>query len=278
MLIENIPQVYKGHDEDVDLFIYDLMMQRDIIKAKVNLTTNMFSFLQAGKKQLNLPDASVTIDSSQSILIRKGNCIWSELINKEENYHCRLFFFSEDRLISFFQKYPFEDYSSEISDSHFIIENDAFINSYLGSLSTILSARKAFATDLLPVKFEELLLYLINKYGHTFKAYLLSLISMGESSFDKLVLEHAYSGLSLEEIAFLSHMSLSTFKRNFRKKYGVSPGKWFKDKRLERAKYLLRDQKLNPSDVYRDVGYNNLSNFSAAFKKKYGISPSEMNV
>ncbi len=70
-------------------------------------------------------------------------------------------------------------------------------------------------------------------------------------------------------------MSLSTFKRNFIVEYNVSPGKWFQNKRLQRAKELLEGGNLKASDVYLEIGYNNLSNFSIAFKNKFGLSPSE---
>lgn len=71
-------------------------------------------------------------------------------------------------------------------------------------------------------------------------------------------------------------MSLSTFKRHFIKEYNASAGRWFKDKRLQKAKETLELDNLKPSDIYLDFGYNNLSNFSIAFKNKFGINPSEI--
>ena len=125
-------------------------------------------------------------------------------------------------------------------------------------------------------KFEELILYLISKYGNAFIAYLYSLISSEPSHFNDIIKSKTYSNLKLEEIAFLCNMSLSTFKRHFRKEYGISPGKWLREKRLERAKELLELGNLKASDIYFNLGYNNLSNFSAAFKKRYGKSPKQI--
>ena len=276
MSIEEIPQIYTRQEQETDLFVYDLKMQNDTVRAKVNLTMHMFSFLQVGEKQINLPNASLKIDSNQSILIKKGNCIWSELIHKEESYHCRLLFFSEKRLKEFLHKHTLGKVDLKQTASHFIIENDRYIKSYLSSLSTIISAPKIFLNNLLSVKFEELLLYLLNKYKKPFESYLYSLISDEACPFQKLITQHIHSNLSLEEIAFLSHMSLSTFKRKFFRKYGITPGKWFKDQRLQKAKELLTHKNVKPSDIYLDFGYNNLSNFSIAFKNKFGINPSEV--
>ena len=132
--------------------------------------------------------------------------------------------------------------------------------------------------NLLSVKFEELMLYLINKYGNTFEFYLHSLIVKETSPFKETVESKIHSNLKLEEIAFLCNMSLSTFKRHFINEYNVSPGKWLQDKRLQKAKEMLEKGDLKPSDIYLDVGYNNLSNFSIAFKNKFGFSPSETSL
>ncbi|CAL2104224.1 protein of unknown function [Tenacibaculum sp. 190130A14a] len=146
----------------------------------------------------------------------------------------------------------------------------------MNSLNTIKEAPKAFIDNLLSVKFDELLLYLLNKYGQAFESYLYSLIAKEESPFKKVIENNVLSSLALEEIAFLCNMSLSTFKRNFVKEYQTSPGKWFRDKRLLKAKELLKNANVTPSDIYLELGYQNLSNFSAAFKKKFKISPSEI--
>lgn len=131
--------------------------------------------------------------------------------------------------------------------------------------------------NLLSVKFEELMLYLIQKYGRKFELYLYSLIINESSAFKKTVESKIHSNLKLEEIAFLCNMSLSTFKRHFIKEYKTSPGKWLQDKRLQKAKETLERGVLNPSDIYLDFGYNNLSNFSIAFKNRFGFNPSEIS-
>lgn len=274
-VIDNIPNAYINESVYPELFVYDLKMEEEAIKTKVNLNMHMFSFLQKGTKQVHFAEGSFLVDNSQSILIAKGNCLWSELLDTEETYYCKLLFFSEERLKAFLKKH--KDQNNVVATSScFVIENDAYIDSYLNSLNTIKEAPKVFMENLLSVKFDELLLYLTNKYGQQFENYLYSLIEKESSSFKKVVESNVLSSLALEEIAFLCNMSLSTFKRNFIKEYQTSPGKWFRDQRLSKAKELLEDENTKPSDIYLELGYNNLSNFSAAFKKKFKVSPSEI--
>ena len=277
MPIENIPEAYiTNKNKTPDLFVFDFKMTEDIIKSKVNLNQHMFRFLQKGKKQVHFANTSVLVDNTQSLLIKKGNCLWSELLDTEDIYYCKLLFFSENRLKEFINKHIKSAHKPKTTSSYFIIENDIYLNSYLNSLSTIMKAPVAFMDNLLSVKFDELMLYLINKYGLVFENYLVTLVSEELSTFNKTIQNNLYTSLSLEEISFLCNMSLSTFKRRFVKEHNQSPGKWFKNKRLLRAKELLKYNDLNPSDIYFNLGYNNLSNFSIAFKNKFGVNPSEI--
>ncbi len=276
MSIENIPKIYyKNKKENPDLFIYDFKMTNDIVKSKVILGMNMFSFLQVGKKQVHFAGTSVAVNKDQSLLLKKGNWLWTELLDKEAIYYCKLFFFSEQKLKEFLEKHSKNKEIIKDEIPYFIIRNDAYITSYLNSLSTITEAPTVFMENLLSVKFEELMLYLLQKYGRTFELYLHSLIIKETSPFKKVVENKIHSNLKLEEIAFLCNMSLSTFKRHFIKEYKASPGKWLQDKRLQKAKETLEQGNLKPSDIYLDFGYNNLSNFSIAFKNKFGFNPSE---
>ncbi|WP_027124697.1 helix-turn-helix domain-containing protein [Gelidibacter mesophilus] len=276
MPIENIPEIYLSKTtERPDLFVYDFKMTTDIVRSKVNLSMNMFSFLQVGKKQVHFAGTSIAVNKDQSLLLKKGNWLWTELLETEAIYYCKLLFFSEKILMEFLEKHTTNMVSAIDDNPYFIIRNDSYMMSYLNSLSTIGNAPAVFMENLLYVKFEELMLYLIQKYGPSFEGYLQSLIADTSSPFKKIVESKIHSNLKLEEIAFLCNMSLSTFKRHFMSEYNVSPGKWLQDKRLQKARETLKEGVLKPSDIYVDFGYNNLSNFSIAFKNKFGFSPSE---
>ncbi len=276
MPIENIPTIFiKEKNKNPDLFVYNFKMTSDVVKSKVNLGMNMFSFLQVGKKQVHFAGTSVAVNKDQSLLLKKGNWLFTELLDTEAIYYCKLFFFSEKILKEFLEKHSQNKPTVKDEIPYFKIRNDAYITSYLNSLSTISEAPPIFMENLLSIKFEELMLYLLQKYGRKFELYLYSLIVKETSPFKKIVESKIHSNLKLEEIAFLCNMSLSTFKRHFIKEYKVSPGNWLQDKRLQKAKETLELGELKPSDIFLDFGYNNLSNFSIAFKNKFGFSPKE---
>lgn len=82
--------------------------------------------------------------------------------------------------------------------------------------------------------------------------------------------------MPLEKLGYLTGRSLSTFNRDFRRKYNTTPQKWLTQKRLELAHYQLNEKKKKPVDVYLEVGFEDLSHFSFAFKKHFGYSPTEL--
>jgi AraC-like DNA-binding protein len=277
MAIENIPEIYfENPTKSKDIFVYDFKMTSDVVKSKVNLSMNMFSFLQVGKKQVHFANTSKAVNSEQSLLLKKGNWLWTELLDTEAIYYCKLFFFSEKKLTDFLSKYTKNVKPYQEKVPYFVIENDAYIASFISSLSSKTFEDSPYCDAILALKFDEILLYLLDKYGSEFEHYLHALISKEVSPFKNIVEDHVHSNLKLEEIAFLCNMSLSTFKRHFTAEYKKAPGKWLKDKRLQKAKELLQGGDLKASDIYLDVGYNNLSNFSVAFKNKFGISPTEI--
>lgn len=277
MLIANIPDIFIPETNTLpDVLVHDFRMTTDTVKSKVNLRMHMFSFLQIGKKQVHFTETSVMVDKSQSILTTKGNCLWTELIDIENSYYCKLLFFSEKVLKEFLQKHNKEKRVILQTDPFFIIENDNYISSFIDSLSAMKKSKLTRIEPFVKVKFEEILIYLSCKYGEKFTSFLQSLIEEKNSSFREVVERHTYSNLKVEEIAFLCNMSLSTFKRHFKVEFKASPGKWFMDKRLEKAKILMEQHNVKASDIYLEIGYKNLSNFSTAFKNKYGISPKKL--
>lgn len=279
MPIQNIPEVFLKNGIDTpDLFVYDFKMNSDIVKDKVDLSMNMFSFLQTGQKQVHFANTVVAVNNKQSVLIKSGNCLMTELLDNDEIYFCKLFFFTNKNSADFLTKHPYlivdsnKEHSSETP--FFVIENDDFIHSFVTSISSILKLPAEASVQLLAVKFEEIMLYLSHKYGNDFVNYLQTLASPeNNSSFRKIIEANVNSNLNLNEIAFLANMSLSTFKRHFAKEYKVNPGKWLQQKRLNHAKTILEKGEKKSSEIFTDYGYNNLSNFSIAFKNEFGFSP-----
>ena len=81
--------------------------------------------------------------------------------------------------------------------------------------------------------------------------------------------------MSIEELATLANLSLSSFKRSFQKHYATSPAKYIRQRKLEKAAKLLKSTSLRISQIGYDCGFVDLAHFSKTFQKAYGVSPSD---
>lgn len=281
MTIQHLPDDFFSTITSVkpDLAVYRYQADSQINKSKVNLTANVFSFLTHGYKEVHFSDKTVRITHTQSLLIGAGNCLMTERLSSKSVYQSTLFFFSpknvSDFLVKYSAVYPANKPTAKPTTSpYFLIEIDEFIGYFIQSLALHYTLHSEFSQRMLILKFEEIMLYLTERDGDRFLSFLLALLNdEREVSFRRIVEANMLSNLSLEEIAFLCNMSLSTFKRHFVGIYHETPGKWFQHRRLLKARELLQKGDVRVSDIYLDFGYENLSNFSAAFKQEFGISP-----
>ncbi|TGD82741.1 AraC family transcriptional regulator [Hymenobacter wooponensis] len=83
--------------------------------------------------------------------------------------------------------------------------------------------------------------------------------------------------ISLAKFSYLTGRSLTTFKRDFKKAFQLSPQRWLTQKRLALAHYQLAEKKRKPIEVYLEAGFENLAHFSYAFKKHFGYSPNALD-
>ena len=82
--------------------------------------------------------------------------------------------------------------------------------------------------------------------------------------------------ISLTKFSYLTGRSLTTFKRDFKKAFQLSPQRWLTQQRLTLAHYQLVEKRRKPVELYLEVGFENLAHFSFAFKKQFGYSPSSL--
>ena len=70
-------------------------------------------------------------------------------------------------------------------------------------------------------------------------------------------------------------ISRAQLHRKMKEITGISSGKFLRNLRMEQAARLLREGRINVTQVADSVGYNDQAHFSTAFKNHFGMSPSE---
>jgi AraC family transcriptional regulator len=79
--------------------------------------------------------------------------------------------------------------------------------------------------------------------------------------------------LSVADIARHLTMSESHFSHLFRQTVGVPPQRYVRDRRVERAKSLLRHSDLPMTEIAQSVGCSSCSHFSVLFHRTTGLTP-----
>lgn len=259
--------------------LFDYRSLQSTARCKVNLNRNTFSFLLEGTKEVIADNISVTIKGNKFLLLKSGHCLMTETISSKNNdYKSMLLFFTDEMVLDVLERNRVKLPESNEGTSFVVCEYDGYIRRFVQSLEDITQLEKKLQSRLLKVKLEEIMIYLIEKEG---EAFLRSILKNNDSQTIKLsnvVESNKLNKLTLQELAFLCNMSLSTFKREFSKRYQATPSKWFQEKRLEHAAYLLSNLKKRPIELYEEAGYDSLSNFVHAFKKKYGITPKQFQL
>jgi two-component system response regulator YesN len=81
--------------------------------------------------------------------------------------------------------------------------------------------------------------------------------------------------LSLVRLADIVHMNPSYLSRFFKHITSTNLSTYIADRRLERAKELLRRNDLKIKEIGEEVGYLSSHSFTRFFKKTFGVSPQE---
>lgn len=277
MEIVKIPDIFLEEDEvdtSQEIILYNYQSSVNQIKNKVSLSCNLFSFVIQGIKEVSNTNKQSQITASEFLVLKTGNCLMTEHISKNNKYNSLLLFFENKILSDFITKYKLKK-TGTVTDSGFLTLNvDAFVSNYVHSLILLSQNEKVISKDLLYIKFEELMMYLLDCYGDQILNFFINnTLRNQDIHFKQIVETNISKRLTIDELAFLCNMSISTFKRRFQEFYDISPSKWFQNKRLENAKYLLDTMNYDPSEVYHKAGFENLSSFTQAFKKAYNITP-----
>ena len=256
--------------------VYDYESTQEISKQQILLNKNTFSFLQEGTKEVFFDNSSYAINNSQFLLMKSGNCLMTEkLSNVEEYYRSVLLFFSNEDVLKFIRKFELNAPDSKNYYSTYSFSYDVFIKRFVESLLDISKLSKKIQSRILETKFEEIMLYLVEFKGVEFLYSLISNSNNEHQKFIQTIESNQLNKLTIKELSFISNMSVSKFKREFEKHFRSTPSKWFQEKRLEHAAFLLKNNSKRPSDIFEEIGYETLSNFTQAFKLKFGLTPKQ---
>ncbi len=236
-------------------------------------------YILNGKASIYSQNKKFTATSDDGLLMECGNYI-NKYSPIGEDYIC------EAIGIHLHKDIINEIFSTEIDQLHFFgpkvnpqlikIGSDLLIKQFIESMNFYFENPELVNDQLINIKIKELILLLTKTNDlEMINTFLSSLFTPLNYNFRSVVESNLYNNINVAELSFLCNMSLSSFKREFKKLYTRSPGQYLKSKRLERAELLISNTDKRITDICFECGFTSPSHFSRCFQKQFGKSPQE---
>lgn len=237
-----------------------------------------FLYIMKGEYESVSEIEKVKVGTEESLLMKCGNYT-SRMVSAKssETYQALAVHFYPEVLLKIYEnKLPdFLKETESTSTQMTKLNSDALIHKYIEGILFYFNNPNLVNEEILILKLKEIIL-LLNQTQNApaIRQVLSNLFNPNSYSFREIIEAHYYSNTTLDELAQLNNQSLSTFKREFKKLYNVSPATYLRDKKLEKSVELLIATDLRAKDIAYDCGFANVSHFSKTFKQKHGVSPS----
>ncbi|MVM40446.1 helix-turn-helix domain-containing protein [Spirosoma sp. HMF3257] len=228
-----------------------------------------------GEKKFSSPTQELHVRKGDILFFQRGCYSMNESI--DNSYRSLVFFVNEKLLKEFVSQHLtlFRSAATSLpADLILSFSSSPTFTTFINSLLPYFGAKTPFLNELLRLKFQELLLHLLElDITGDLRAILWHIYQGQKTDLDYLMSTYFLKPLSMFELSKLSGRSLSAFKREFEDHFHTSPGQWVRQKRLEHAHFLLRNTNKNVSEVSMEIGYESVSHFIKAYKLQYGFTP-----
>jgi len=240
------------------------------------LEQHLLYVVLGGRVKLACGRQSWTVGKNEMILLRRAQSVSYEKQGSEETglFESQLFAINDELLKDFLtsQQVQIPQMTEELGTQ--VSPMSDRLVAYCWSLSPYFNDPSQVNPGLLRLKVMELLYNVMDCSKNIFRQ-MLQLRQPVKTDIHRVVEENYTSPISLDELAYLSGRSLSSFKREFQDIYGAPPARWIREKRLSKAHEMLRSSSLSVADVAYSLGFENPTHFSRIFKQQYGYAPSQ---
>ena len=150
------------------------------------------------------------------------------------------------------------------------------VQHYLDSLTALYAHLDPTDTAPLLVHKQVELLQLLQLSGIEVATWLLCAEAPRRRHLARFMERHFDKPLTVEDYAYLTGRSVTSFRRAFKATYDTTPHQWLVQRRMERAEMYLRQHNWSVARVAQAVGYESTSHFIKQFKGYAGISPGQL--
>lgn len=235
-----------------------------------------FVYFKNGQTIVSSPTERIVIAATESVLLNCSNYFADFIQNAElptiEVYAVHLY---PDLLREIYKETIPEFFQHQATGRKAkVIANHSIINHFIDSLVFYFENPDLVNAELLVLKIQELILLLLQtKNAATIAELMSNLFTPRQANLKDMIQHHLYADFSMNELAQLAGLSLSSFKRAFQNIYQDTPAHYLRTKKMEKAADLLQRSDYSVSEICYQIGFNDPSRFTKAFKKHTRQSP-----
>ena len=271
------PELFPQYNLKETLFLHYSCPQKENI-LKLYSKHIQFNFTISGKRILHFGDQQYVAKENTGFMLKRCTFL-QEMTSDYAGWDVLVFYLKDDYLRSIFDEFKphlnVNNLPAVTSEVKLSFEINEQIRNIYKSFFPYFGKEIQLPEGILENKFKELLFTIFaNPNNKHILAYIISIVDAYQTPIWEIMETNYMHNLKLEEFAAISNRSLSKFKRDFTAHYMVSPGRWFVQQRLKRAKSQLKTSKKNIQEIAFDCGFKNTSHFSRVFKKQFQLSPS----
>ena len=238
------------------------------------MAMHALSIVIRGSQRVTADDGSVmTITAGTIGFLPKGMYTIADFVAEDEGFETLILFLSEEELENMLPETNTRQ-SGLNAAGFFEVKTPVTIQHWQQSVIGISNLENPRISHLLSLKIQEVI-ELLSIQRPDLMSRLRSMRPSSRASLREFMEHHFDKPLTVRDYAYLTGKSESSFRREFKLKFGTSPLSWIKEKRLQKAQSLLSASGTAISDVSLQVGYENVSHFIAEYKKKFGSTPGQ---
>jgi AraC-like DNA-binding protein len=239
-----------------------------------------FLYAVNGNSKLYAATQQEDLNSSEGVVMKCGNYLnnWKKSTTDEPTEAIAIHFYPEVMKLVYDDEIP-DFLRSKKEFKTVLIEKvkiNHLIESYMGDMLFYFENPSLINDELIKLKVKELILLLVksDESGRVLNI-LKDLFNPEKYEFKDVVASNMYEDLSVEDLAILTGLSVSSFKRKFSEIFDESPARYMKNKRLDKAAELLSSTNMRISEICYKTGFGDPTHFTKSFSEKFNISPSE---
>jgi AraC-like DNA-binding protein len=233
------------------------------------------AYIVSGRLELQFSDHKVSFEAGEIMIVRRNELVKASKIPDESGapFKCVYLYLTQAVLRAYAAQNNISKQEKYTGSPMLSLTRNNFLKAYLASLLPYFNQPEKLNAKMAALKTQEAIELLLDA-NHNLEQFLFDLSEPYKIDLKRFMSTSYLFNIPLTEFSRLTGRSLSTFQRDFKAIFNMTPEKWLKDQRLLEAKYLITEKKQKPSEVYFHVGFENFSHFSTAFKQKFGYNAS----